>query len=196
MNGAARRRASLILAAALVLAPSVTGCVGEGTPTPSASSATTPNGDGSPTATPAETGSQNSDWYRDRRAQVEALTRQWAGVEALAGMGHFGLKHGIGVSDPSPPIVTNAAGQTSTLRVGGGATLDPEGSGRYYLTLPMAVDTGSGTDVIQTECRGTTFAGEVAECAGWVVRATSANSDGSGSFEILAIPEGFELPEG
>ncbi|MFV0252539.1 MAG: hypothetical protein ACK5H2_04310 [Beutenbergiaceae bacterium] len=45
---------------------------------------------------------------------------------------------------------------------------------------------------IEGHVRG--FPGQVGECGGWVVRVLSVDADG-GSFEILAIPEGFTWPE-
>ena len=144
----------------------------------------------SPQPTTAEV-AEIPQWRLEQRAETEALTLEWADAPAV--FGQYSVTQGIGVSDPSVPIVEAVDGRTAGLIAGGGTVEEPDGSGEYYLVLPMLVteSDAAGVEIASQECTGRLFGGQVAECGGWVVRAVGARADGGGVFEVLAVPEGF-----
>lgn len=134
------------------------------------------------------------EWREEQIEQTEALTSEWEGREALGPPA--AVTSGLALSEPLVPPASAEDGSSAHLLVGGGSVEEPAGSGRYYLVLPMVSDRlDPDGEVLGTqECSGRAFAGQVAECDGWVVRALSVAADGGGTFEVLAAPDGFEPP--
>lgn len=130
-------------------------------------------------------------WRVPQRESTAALTEAWSGTVRLSGTPAHAVRQGLPISTPAIGPVELADGSVARLMVGGGSIEEPAGSGRRYLVLPMVasiVEDAREREMVETS--GRAFAGQVAECSGWVVRVLTVNADGSGSFELLATPAG------
>jgi hypothetical protein len=135
-------------------------------------------------------------WFVESQANTKILTDRWRDAGPIPGTGIFVVKGGLPLSDPTVPWLEPMGGvEPGAVRsdsryhfsAGSGGIEMPEGSGDYYLVLPMSVAVPKGLSE-PVECYGDAFVGQVAECGGWVVRVVEANAEG-GAFVLLAHPD-------